>query len=769
MSLLSADELQDDISIFEQSSPESLRARRAPALSAHAHEQYSSISDSRTLNGDTDDDYFSRYKPIKQCTSRGSSISSFPASVVHHTPLTDTEDAGFRGPSRTQSYDRTSKTTSHSYLSAFRNPSSVRALQLESEYADSDTLGIRKPSRPRPSPRVSHFSPRSPGSVHSSPTKRSSRSGTPLQQRQSSSKLKKEFPLVLLHCTLLPPAVAVRGPLVSDDILEAVLPEEYRKRWRTLQDKVTGNTEVKQRGVLIPHPREDYDELEERLLETLELERPRIRRGHYLGSKRSSDSGFESSSQDGTDEPSAPDETKEGEPGERCADCGKAVSCQVEQERRWKVKVFAANGLMRSGAWAAAWEEMEKVDVEVGVWMPEDVRGEVEERLKALQAKEEAEKPVDEPAESKTKRRRPRITTARLRHDERMKEIYGHIDKPKTQAEIDGLVDEKQEPDPTPLSATYTSDPPTSASKGPTVDAAPLQEHNLSTAHSTQENFVSFVRRHVLLIWNDQKNLAIVLLSIMVLLFSVQNANINSSAPTVSPQLNEPALSPPIISAISAPTSDTVPVSYVTTTVFATPTAALSSSVELETETSAPAKLAQDIESNTDIAAFPASAVELDVGTHAVDDFAPAPEVQEDVMVPSTASEPIPHENGSDSASMAIEESDVDHADGLMPDAPRQEPTTNLESAESTADTSDPDPQPKHDEHTKESTSVIGLNTALPEDESSSPSVEVEELNSTLGEPDFKADAEDDLAVRASDGFENEPAGGSRGRGTSGP
>lgn len=770
MSLLSADELQDDISIFEQSSPESLRARatasaRAPALAPHAHEQYSSTSDGRTLNGDTDDDYFSQYKPIKQCTSSRSSISSFPASVVHHTPFTDNEDTGFRNPSRTQSYDRTSKTPSHGYLSAFRNPSSVRALQLESEFADSDTLSIRNLSRPRQSPRVSHLSPRSPGSVRSSPTKRSSRSGTPLQQRQSSSKLKKEFPLVLLHCTLLPPAVAVRGPQVSDDILEAVLPEEYRKRWRTLQDKVTRNTEVKQRGVLIPHPREDYEVLEERLLETLELERPRVRRGHYLGSKGSSDSGFESSSQNGTDEASDADETKEGESGERCADCGKAVSCKIEQERRWEVKVFAANGLMRSGAWAAAWEEMEKVDVEMGVWMPEDVRGEVEERLKALQAKEEAEKPVDEPAESKKKGRRTRTNTARLRHDERMKEIYGHVDKPKTQAEIDGLVDEKQEPDPSPLSSTNTFDPPTSASNGPTVDAAPLQEHSPPTARPTQENFLSFMRRHSLLIWNDQKNLAIVLLSIMVLLFSVQNANISSSAPPVAPQITEPTLSSPVTSAISAPASDTVPVSYVTTTVFATPTTALSSSIELETKMPVPAKFAQDFESDVDIAAFPVPAKESDKDPQPTD-FPPAPGVHKDVEVPSTASEPVSHANGSDvtnevdcpeSTSMVIEESDDDHADALVPGDLQRDLTVDFESAQRTADAFESDPQPEHDEHTRESTAVIDLNNALQENKLVSPNIEIEELNSTLGDPDFEAGTEDDRMLKVPDRHLDEP------------
>ena len=504
-------DLQDDISIFEQSSPESLR-NRARALSPQLHDHLSSTSDDHTLSADTDDDY-SLQKPVKECTSSRSSISSFPASVIHNVPFTDTEDAGFRTSSRSQNTDRMSK--SPAYLSAFRNPSSVRALQLESEYADSDTPNIRNSSGTRRSPRPSYFS-RNSGSAHSSPTKRTSRPGTPRQQ--SSSKLKKEFPLVLLHCSLLPPAVAARGPLVSEEILEAVLPEEYRKRWKLLQDKVAKNSEVRQRGVLISHPREDYDLLEERLLETLELERPIIRNGHYLGSKSNgSDSGFESSSQNGSEDVTDDEEKPEKEPRDRCPDCGQAVSCNAEQERRWEVKVFAANGLMRSGAWSAAWEEMEKVDVEVGVWMPEDVRTEVEERLKALQAKEDAERLIEEPPSAK-KSRRKRSYTARLKHDERMKEIYGDSPKEPTQEEIDGLAD----------AIPIQVNPPERSR--PTADAGT----NRQAVSQSQEDFPSFMKRHFDAMWSDQKNLAILLLSLMVLIFSFQNAAVPTNTPVTA-------------------------------------------------------------------------------------------------------------------------------------------------------------------------------------------------------------------------------------------
>lgn len=537
--MLSAPEIQDDISIFEQTSPESLRAR---ALFPQPHDL--STNEDWTSSAETEDDYFPRAKAVKGRQSNRSSISSFPASVLHHGELTDVDD-NFHTPTRAQTPSRASKSPAQGYLSAFRHPSSVRALQLESEYADSDVLSTQSVSRSR---RNLYGGSRSPGSVHSSPTKRSSRPATPGQQ--SSSKLKKEFPLVLLHCTLLLPAVATRGSSVSNEILQAVLPETYRKRWKILQDKVATNSEVRQRGVLISHPREDYDLLEESLLETLELERPRIRQGHFLGSKpkSDSDSGFESSSQNGTDEASdAEDEVQT----RQCSGCGGNVSCNVEQERKWEVKVFAANGLMRSGAWSAAWEEMEKVDVEISIWMPEDIRTEVEERLLAIQAKEEAETPVaEEPVVLRQRGRKARSSTAKSKHDARMREIYGEvpIDKHKESAssQVTGGQTEsasKQE------DTTQDGHLSTEARSG----LVTASQSDASNAYAA-ENFVSFMLRHGRMLWHDQRNLAIVLLSIMVLFFSAQHTTF-----TASPTHSSMMVSLPVAASVTTLTSMSIP------------------------------------------------------------------------------------------------------------------------------------------------------------------------------------------------------------------
>ena len=46
---------------------------------------------------------------------------------------------------------------------------------------------------------------------------------------------------------------------------------------------------------------------------------------------------------------------------------------RIEGRDRWELRVYAANGLMTSGAWRRVWGEMERIDVEVG---PKGWRGE---------------------------------------------------------------------------------------------------------------------------------------------------------------------------------------------------------------------------------------------------------------------------------------------------------------------------------------------------------------------------------------------------------
>jgi hypothetical protein len=276
---------------------------------------------------------------------------------------------------------------------------------------------------------MSSYSNRSSYSTHTCPTKRSSRSnrGSP---HKGTSNLRKEFPLVLLHCTLLPPTLLSQSTSHGDTFINAFLPDEYKKRWITLQDKLVEDVEVRTRGILIAHPREDYELLEERLLESLDLERPRIRHNHYFPHDgNGGDSGFESGSVTGDESDNeAPSDSK-------CPDCGRRLRPD-ETPKKWEVKVFAANGLMKAGAWAAAWQEMEKVDVEIKVWLPEEVRRDLEAKIALIETLPVDNEDVD--PEYNINQHESAAT--------REQEVYGASGRVRSQSEIDGFLEESKIP-----------------------------------------------------------------------------------------------------------------------------------------------------------------------------------------------------------------------------------------------------------------------------------------------------------------------------------
>jgi hypothetical protein len=302
---------------------------------------------------------------------------------------------------------------------AFRTPSSVRAMQMSS-----------------PTPSIFSGSPRS----SKRPTV--SRLGTPSAQNQSPTKnktptrfkAKKEYPLVLLHVTVLP----LQWP--CGDALDAVggegLPRELqgvKESWKLLKEKL-GDT-VLERGILLPHPQDSYEVLEERLLEALELPvRPRAKIlscGHYLGP----DDAGDSSSEDGSENE---DDAKMMGLRERWCDiCGREVKCEEigisGKQKRFRVKVFASNGLMRAGAWAAAWREMERVDVEIEPFVPSHLAP-LMDSLVAFHAQPPPTQGVNhgvpehqhESDESESRmQEEEEMMRRREREEERMREIYG--------------------------------------------------------------------------------------------------------------------------------------------------------------------------------------------------------------------------------------------------------------------------------------------------------------------------------------------------------
>lgn len=254
----------------------------------------------------------------------------------------------------------------------FRNPSSVRRMQMSSPPPFSPTSPPRAARHRREQSEVLH------GSRQQSPFPQMQQQGSAPGTPQRHPNPKKDYPLVLLHCTLAPlPSTFAFSPAV----LEQVLPAAKLRDVALLKERLgSGGATVLERGVLIPHPGDDYELLEERVLESLELRRPRVGGCGHFNPDVDADTGGVPNS---TDMKSGDEnQTRSQDADCKCADCGNhmdhALLPGVKAERRWDVRVYAANGLMRSGAWSAAWREMEKVDVEVGVWLDDGLRNALE-------------------------------------------------------------------------------------------------------------------------------------------------------------------------------------------------------------------------------------------------------------------------------------------------------------------------------------------------------------------------------------------------------
>ncbi|KAF7864404.1 hypothetical protein EAF04_006538 [Stromatinia cepivora] len=249
----------------------------------------------------------------------------------------------------------------------FRTPSDIRAMQMYS-------------------PAPSLFS-----TPHSSKRQQNSRLGTPTGSQYSKSRTptrfkkdREESPLVLLHVTVLPLQWQYSKAIVAPELPANLY--NIREAYYLLQEKLSDT--ILTRGILLPHPQDSYECLEERFLDALELPvRPRakiLRCGHYIGPNTTSsdddsaderDSGFGSTGR-----------FKNRPEKVWCDICRRDVRYEDDDQdgddKRFNIKIFASNGLMRAGAWAAAWREMERVDVEiepfVQPWMVEDMEDLIE-------------------------------------------------------------------------------------------------------------------------------------------------------------------------------------------------------------------------------------------------------------------------------------------------------------------------------------------------------------------------------------------------------
>lgn len=308
----------------------------------------------------------------KSASSR-SSLSSIPDSVLVHPKdqsVYGRDSIGdiYEEQEELASYGNPIYQKIRDRNSPFRHPSSVKAIQMQTE--DEEDEDIMSPSRRKAMFRGSPASVRSLGSPLLRRHGYHSAGNTP----KRASPIKRENPLVLLHCTVLQPTV-ILGPgitLPDRQILEKVLPPQYARRWKLLEEKISGSGLLRDRGLLIQHPQEDYGLLEERLLESLELQKPRLENGHY-NNNEPSDSETESG-EENSEHPASHDKGA-------CVDCG-CHAIHRDDQRKWDVNFYAANGLMKEGAWTAAWKEIERVDVQISLWLPYEVKSEVEKRIK---------------------------------------------------------------------------------------------------------------------------------------------------------------------------------------------------------------------------------------------------------------------------------------------------------------------------------------------------------------------------------------------------
>ena len=216
------------------------------------------------------------------------------------------------------------------------------------------------------------------------------------------------------------------------------------------------------------------------MLESLELKVPRILKcGHFhLSPEEEADIAAESDLEADTDTNDA----------DMCLDCGRRIrdgrfGSAGTGSKRWDIKLFAANGLMRAGAWSAAWREMERVDVEILPWMEEEMKRELELR------REEDEKARAEHAHAERDEGIGGLDDARLR------EIYGHD----AQAFVDGFGDDM------PATASTPQRTPT------IIPAEPREEVPLWV----------LLRDYLYHAAQDRRNLANICLSILVLFLSM--------------------------------------------------------------------------------------------------------------------------------------------------------------------------------------------------------------------------------------------------------
>ncbi|KAK1075485.1 hypothetical protein LTR12_011560 [Friedmanniomyces endolithicus] len=379
---------------------------------------------------------------------------------------------------------------------SFMRPESVRRMQMSS------------PPPYRSSPRQSSILRHGGSSGRSragTPTRSARARGSPPRSRRQASERRErygevmglEFPLVLLHITLLPVVLPWSSEAVQD-----LLPESVRAGLQLLRSKVTETMLV--RGLLIPHPGAEYEVLEERLLEGLELREERVTRcGHFRG-----DEGRESmASSEGDGSDSGLGSSVEGLVADEdvCLTCSSPVKTSRSGvgsgEQKWSIRVYAANGLMRAPAWAAAWNEMESVDIEILPWIAEGTRQLLDER-----AEQEAL------VEAQREREAFEEERSHVLSEERASWAAAHTMKHSTQTPI------AQQP---PLSGSNPESHPRNEAPSGLPPPKPTTADLPQVYRPSQIPLSVLLRNYIFLLARDRRNVAIFFLGLLALWFAV--------------------------------------------------------------------------------------------------------------------------------------------------------------------------------------------------------------------------------------------------------
>ncbi|CAH0032794.1 unnamed protein product [Clonostachys rhizophaga] len=494
--------------------------------------------DNNSSQNEHDDDVFSDHSPR-------SSVGSM--SEAEHRKLEDTVTHRHRSTrsSRMSDFSRLEDdqdeeedfipTVRGTPRPPFRSPSSVRALQMSSP--PPSVIGSPRSSKRTPLPTVSRLG--------------SPMSGMQYSPKKTPPRFKRNTPpLVLLHVTLLPlqwPWGHVLENAHPDDLSQGA--KNVRDTWRQLQDRM-GDTTC-ERGILLPHPQEDFEILEERLLEALELPLRRRARilecGHYLGPSNEMTLEEESDTED--EYPESLRHLRSAALERQTHWCG---TCQSEIRydalgpgKVFRIKIYASNGLMKAGAWEACWKEMERVDVELEPIVEPAVQDEIsrhaleqEKAMELHQADEEGGELPEDPnasfleqessviynAPSSPPPPETRVMSAppsapppgmhederRWRDEQRLREIYGHT--PSGHAEHSGTAEN------TMPSSEYTHrETPAS----PSAEAYARREERRQQAPKT-DSLPGLLLEAFKVMMQDKKNVMIAIMGVMVFVLALR-------------------------------------------------------------------------------------------------------------------------------------------------------------------------------------------------------------------------------------------------------